>query len=93
MQTQDCFQMLQYLLATNSIDFIAGNFNYDILKVSENKLDIFTHHVKMVNKPAHISESLIDHVYVKKTLIEEVSANLRADPEILKRGWERGGRC
>ena len=45
--------MLIYLLATNSIDIIVGNFNYDLLKVSENKLlDIFTHHIQMVNKPA-----------------------------------------
>ena len=43
MQAQVFFQMLQYLLATNSIDIIiTGDFNYDLLKVSENKiLDIF----------------------------------------------------
>ena len=36
------FQMLQYLVATYSIYIIAGDFNYDLLKVSENKfLDIF----------------------------------------------------
>ena len=51
--------MLQYLLATNSIDIIAADFNYDLLKVSQNKfLDIFTDHVWMVNKPTHISRSL-----------------------------------
>ena len=55
--------MLQYLLETNSIDIIAGNF----LKVSQNKFqDIFTDHVQMVNKPTHISGSLIDHVYINK---------------------------
>ena len=43
--------MLQYLLATNSIDIIAGDFNYDLLKVSQNKyLYIFTDYVQMVNK-------------------------------------------
>ena len=30
------FQMLEYLLLTNSIDIIAGDFKYDILKVSQN---------------------------------------------------------
>ena len=50
--------MLQYLLATNSIDFIAGDFNYDLLRVSQNKLlDNFTDHVQLVNKPTLISGS------------------------------------
>ena len=56
--------MLQYLLATNSID-ISGDVNYDFLKVSENKLlDIFTHHFQMVNKPTHLSGSLIEDFYI-----------------------------
>ena len=46
MHIQEFFQMLQNLLATNSIDIIAGDFNYDLLKVSQNTfLDIFTDHV------------------------------------------------
>ena len=37
--------MLQYLLVTNTLEVIAGDFN-DLLKVSENKLeDIFTDHL------------------------------------------------
>ena len=49
------FQMLQYLLATRSIDIIAGDFNYDLLKVSQNKfLDISTDHVQMVNKHIYL---------------------------------------
>ena len=52
---QEVFQMLQYLLATNSISIIAGDFNYDLLRVSQNHfLDIFTDHVQMVNKPTHL---------------------------------------
>ena len=67
MQMQECFEVLQYLVATYySIDIIAGDFNYGFLKVSENKLiGIFTDHVKMANKPKHLSGSLIDHVYIK----------------------------
>ena len=60
-------QLMQYLLAANSIDIIAGDFSYDVLKVIENKLlDIFTDHVQMINKPTHISGLLIDHAYIKK---------------------------
>ena len=45
--------------------------------MSENKLlDIFTDHSQMVNKPTHVSRSLIDHVYVLKTLMEEFSTNV-----------------
>ena len=69
--------MLQYLLARYSIDIIAGDFNYDLLKVSQNKfLDIFTDHIQIVNKSIHISRSLIDHVYIKKALMEEFFTNV-----------------
>ena len=78
MRMQEFFQMLQYLLATNSVDIVAGDFNLDVLKVSENNLLLnhFMEHVQIVNKPIHISGSLIDHVYIKKTLMEEFSANI-----------------
>ena len=70
---QEFFQMLQYLLATHSIDIIAGYFNYDLLNVSQNKsLDLFRDHAQMVNKPTYIYGSLIDHVYIKTTLTEEI---------------------
>ena len=77
---QEFFQITQYLLATNSIDTIAGNFNCDILKVSQNKfLDIFTDHIHMVNKPTHTSGSLIDHVHIKKALMEELFTNVTVE--------------
>ena len=41
MHMREFFQLLKYVLEKNSIDIIAGDFNYDLLKVSENKfLDI-----------------------------------------------------
>ena len=65
---------MQYLLAANSLDIIAGDLNYDFLKMLENKpLDYFRDHHQTVNKPTHISGSLIGHVYIKKTLMEEFS--------------------
>ena len=77
---QEFFQVLQYLLATNSIDIILRDFNYDLLKVSQNKfLDIFTDNVQMLNKPTHISGSLIDHVYIKKALMEEFVTNITVE--------------
>ena len=29
----------------------------------------------MVNKPTHVSGSLIDHVYIQKSLMEEIFTN------------------
>ena len=65
---QEVFQMLQYLQATNSVDIVAVDFNFDLLKVPENNLLLnhFTEHIEIVNKATHISGSLIDHVYIKK---------------------------
>ena len=37
---KECFQMFQYLLATNSIDFMAGDFNYDLLKAPQKNVQI-----------------------------------------------------
>ena len=77
---QEFFQILQYLLATHSIYIIVGDFNYDLLKMSQNKfLDIFTDHVQMVNKPTHIYGSLIHHVCIKKALMEEFFTNVTVE--------------
>ena len=47
-----------------------------IFQVFKNKLlDVFTDHIEMVNKPTHISGSLIDHVFIKKDLMEEFFTN------------------
>ena len=47
---------MQYLLAANSLDIIAGDLNYDFFKMLENKpLDYFRDHHHTVNKPTHIS--------------------------------------
>ena len=72
MQMQKFFQMLQYF-----VDIVAGDFNFDFLKVSENNLLLnhFMEHTQIVNTPTHLSGSLIDHVYIKKALMEEFSAN------------------
>ena len=51
-----------------------------ISEASQNKfLGIFTDHVQMVNKPTHVSGSLIDHVYIKKALTEEFFTDVTAE--------------
>ena len=45
--------------------------------MSQNKfLDIFTDQVDIVSKPIHISGSLIDHVYIKRALMEKLFTNV-----------------
>ena len=59
---------------------ISGDFNYDLLMVLLNNfIDIFTDHIQMVNKPTHISGSLVDHIYIKKDLMEEFFTNVTAE--------------
>ena len=80
MNVEQFFQMLQYLLAINSVDITAGEFKYDLLKMSQNKwLDIFADHAQIVHKPTHISESLIDHVYINKALMDKFITNITVE--------------
>ena len=81
--------MLQYLLATNSVDIVAGDVNFDLSKMLENNLLLnhFTEHVQIVNKPTHISATLIDHVYIKKILMEEFSAKFNYWKHLFFRSW------
>ena len=80
MHMQEFFQLLQYLLATNSIDIIVGHFNYDLSKMLQNKfLDIFADHVQMVNVSKHISRSLIDYAYIKRALIEKIFTDVTVE--------------
>ena len=59
---------------------MAVDFNYDLLKVTENEpLDISADHLQMVNKPTQIYGSAIDHIYIKKTLMEEFSTNVTVE--------------
>ena len=77
---QEFSQIMQYLLVAYSIDITGGNCHYDLLKVTKNKLsDIFADHVQIVNKTTHISGSLIDLVYIKKTLMKHFSINVTVE--------------
>ena len=47
-------QILEYLLAANPIDIIAGDFNSDLLKVSTNNLlDCLKEYFQIVNEVTH----------------------------------------
>ena len=72
MSLDDFGRMLESLLVENSVDVIAGGFNYDIPKVSSNKLlKHMIGYIEVVNEPTHVSRSQRDHVYIKSALLEE----------------------
>ena len=80
MHLQQFFQTLRYLLSTNATNVMSGDFNYDLLKVSQsNFLDILTDHVQMVKKPTNIYGYLVDHVYIKKALMKEFFTNVTVE--------------
>ena len=77
MRVQSIFNMFQYLPTLCSIDIIARDFNYDLLKVLKNKLlGIFTDQVQTVNKPTHISRPSINHFCITKALAEIFFSNI-----------------
>ena len=50
---------------------------FNLLKVPKNKLlDIFKDHVQMVNNSTNISRSLMDHVFMEKSLMTEFFTNV-----------------
>ena len=71
-------EVLEYLIATNTVDIIAGDFNYDLFKANPDKLmDFLKNYSQLVREATHISGSLIDHVYVRKNLLEEFNVNVK----------------
>ena len=52
---QEFSQLMKHLLVVNSIYIIAGDFKYDLLKVTKNKpADVFADHVQIVIKATYI---------------------------------------
>ena len=66
---QGFFHLLQYLLATDSIDIKAANFNYDLLNVSENNfLDIFS--IKATVENIYILDNDIRRIVVEQVNVD-----------------------
>lgn len=71
MSLDEFCRVLEYFLVVNSVDVIAGEFNYDLSKVLSNKLlDHMILYNQVANEPTDISGSQIDHVYIKSALLE-----------------------
>ena len=71
-------EILEFLLISNPVNVIVGDFNYDRSKVSTNKIvDHLKDYAQVVNEPMHISGSLIDHIYIKNTLLKDFAFNVK----------------
>ena len=52
------------------VDIILGDFNLDVFNVANNSLhDVLSNYTLIVDEATHISGSLIDHVYIRKSLL------------------------
>lgn len=75
MNTQQFFQIFfRYLLTTYPID-ITKQIKSHKIKFWDN----FTDYAQMVNKPTHITGSLIEHVYIKEALMEKLFTNVTVE--------------
>ena len=76
------FQTLQQFLlndikVTNNIDLLLGDFNIDILsKPKHSIVKYLNQHQQIVSEPTTEYHSLLDHAYVKKTLLHHVRCDV-----------------
>ena len=63
---------LTNLLRLESIQNVLADFNINALNSNNPLVSVFADYTQIVSKPTHLSGSLLDHVYIKKTLLETV---------------------
>jgi len=67
---QDSLYLVQHFLINESVNIILGDFNVNALSENNYFLDYLTDYHQVVTEPTHISGSLIDHIYVHKSLFQ-----------------------
>ena len=72
LKVDDFIYMINHFLSQtdNNIHIILGDFNYNAFTQFANRqklLAVLTNYRQIIDQPTHISGSLIDHVYIKKT--------------------------
>ena len=67
------YDAIQDLVTTDNIHIILGDFNINAF-TQDIRLTRILHDCKMiVNVPTHLSGSLLDHVYVKETMLQDMN--------------------
>lgn len=68
--TRSFYELLSYLSIAHDIDFIMGDFN---IKPNEDLKGVLTGYVQKVDKPTHLAGGIIDHVYVKESVFDNLN--------------------
>lgn len=64
------YQQLTSLLSTDTFHIILGDFNINGLDNTDNSLNtIFSDYKQIVCEPTHLQGSLLDHIYLRKSLL------------------------
>ena len=69
------YDYLYCFIEANKVDIIVGDFNVDACSKSR-LLEILSEYVQLVEFPTHIAGSTLDHVYVKKSLLEDFEVKI-----------------
>ena len=75
LKLDDFVYMINHFLSQDNIQIILGDFNYNAFKHDSNSVrlsEVLSDYNQVVDQPTHVSGSLIDHVYIKKTFQERI---------------------
>ena len=64
------YEMLQYLLNSSNVHILIGDFNIDGLARNIQLDNILSDYIQLVKEPTHLGGSLLDHVYIRKDLLD-----------------------
>ena len=64
------YEYIHYFIEAKKVDIAVGDFNIDAC--SKSRLpQILSEYVQVVEFPTHIAGSTLDHVYVRKSFLED----------------------
>ena len=72
---QELVYLIQHMNShvDNGVHIILGDFNIDAFTNRNTELqEILNHYKLLVNEPTHLSGSLLDHIYIRKDVLELV---------------------
>ena len=69
------YDYLYYFIEEKEVDIIVGDFNIDACSKSRLR-QILSEYVQLVGFPTHIAGSTLDHVYVKKSFLEDYKVEI-----------------
>ena len=67
------YDAIQDLVTTDNIHIILGDFNINAFTPNIRLTRILHDYKMIVNVPTHLSGSLLDHVYVKETMLQDMN--------------------